>query len=62
MSETILYQKRIENRGHYDVVVLGGGPSGVCAAIGARRNGGNRRAGADSAVPGAGGAIAQNAA
>lgn len=33
------YCKEISMIGHYDVVVLGGGPSGVCAAIEAARGG-----------------------
>ena len=33
MENTVLYQKNIPHYGHYDVVVLGGGPSGVCAAV-----------------------------
>lgn len=39
MENKILFQKEIESYGHYDVVVLGGGPAGVCAAIEATRNG-----------------------
>ena len=39
MNSFINYTKKIETIGHYDVIVLGGGPSGVCAAIEASRNG-----------------------
>lgn len=35
----ITYTKNAPSFGHYDVVVIGGGPSGVCAAIEASRNG-----------------------
>ncbi len=37
MGESVLYQKHINNYGHYDVVVIGGGPAGVCAAAEAAR-------------------------
>lgn len=39
MSEHILYQNNLPVMGHYDVVVLGGGPAGCCAAISAARGG-----------------------
>lgn len=39
MENSVLYTKEIPSLGHYDVVVLGGGPSGVCAAVEAARNG-----------------------
>lgn len=39
MEEKIIFQTGISSYGHYDVVVLGGGPSGVCAAVEAARNG-----------------------
>lgn len=39
MENTHLYQKNIPCYGSYDVVVLGGGPAGVCAAIEAARAG-----------------------
>lgn len=39
MENYVSYSKKIASLGHYDVVVLGGGPAGVCAAIEAARNG-----------------------
>lgn len=39
MASSVMYSKEISSIGHYDVVVLGGGPSGVCAAIEASRDG-----------------------
>lgn len=39
MGNTLLFQKEIPSIGHYDVVVLGGGPAGVCAAAEAARTG-----------------------
>ena len=37
--QNLLYQKELSSLGEYDVVVLGGGPSGVCAAAEAARQG-----------------------
>ena len=37
--EQINYNKHIDLYGAYDVVVLGGGPAGVCAAVAAARQG-----------------------
>ena len=39
MSNCLYYQKEIPSLGHYPLVVLGGGPAGVCAAIEAARTG-----------------------
>lgn len=39
MEEKIFYKTGVRSYGHYDVVVLGGGPAGVCAAVEAARNG-----------------------
>ena len=39
MNPSIHFQKEIPSMGHYELVVLGGGPAGVCAAIEAARNG-----------------------
>ena len=39
MKSTLTYTKEVSIIDHYDVAVLGGGPSGVCAAIEAARNG-----------------------
>ena len=39
MTKKILFQTELSSCGHYDVVVLGGGLAGVCAAVEAARNG-----------------------
>ena len=39
MKTNVIYIKELTSYGHYDVVVLGGGPAGVCAATEAARNG-----------------------
>ena len=39
MSDSLFFQKEIPTLGHYQLVVLGGGPAGVCAAMEAARNG-----------------------
>ena len=39
MNNCLHFQKEIPVSGHYELVVLGGGPAGVCAAIEAARNG-----------------------
>ena len=35
----ITYEKTIEIRDHYDVIVAGAGPAGICAAVAAARQG-----------------------
>ena len=39
MAHGLTYTKEIPSIGHYELVVLGGGPAGVCAAIEAARGG-----------------------
>ena len=39
MADHLTYTKEIPSIGHYELVVLGGGPAGVCAAIEASRDG-----------------------
>jgi hypothetical protein len=39
MENYVSFTKNIPCIGHYDIVVLGGGPAGVCAAVEAARNG-----------------------
>lgn len=39
MKETIKYSKDVEVAGHYDVLVAGAGPAGICAAVAAARQG-----------------------
>ena len=39
MANSVLFTKEIPSLGYYDVAVLGGGPSGVCAAVEAARGG-----------------------
>lgn len=41
MKSSIQFTKEIPNYGHFDIIVLGGGPSGVCAAIEAAEEGKN---------------------
>ena len=38
-KQSFLYQRSLQDCGEYDVAVIGGGPSGVCAAVEAARNG-----------------------
>ena len=45
MQTSVKYEKLISSLGHYDVAVLGGGPSGVCAAVEAARNCADRKYG-----------------
>ena len=39
MANSLIFTKEIPTIGHYELVVLGGGPAGVCAAIEAARDG-----------------------
>ena len=39
MANSLYFQKEIPSLGHYELVILGGGPAGVCAAIEAARDG-----------------------
>lgn len=39
VKQSFTYQKNLSEYGEYDVAVIGGGPSGVCAAVEAARNG-----------------------
>ena len=39
MKEQISYSREIDVRGHYDIIVAGAGPAGICAAVAAAREG-----------------------